>query len=91
MQSLQEKVRWALEDQGALKKVHTVKLFLQFPPPKEDRTAALVKNKDLQSSDGSKLDAIARSAESDPLFASLTILKVEQLKLEGRAENLKST
>jgi len=28
--SLQEKVRWALEDQGALKKVHTVKQMVAF-------------------------------------------------------------
>lgn len=94
--SFQEKVRWTLEDKGALKKVHTVKqmiedLFLQFPPPEEDSAGTLATNKDLGSSDENKLDLIIKSATSDPVLASLTLLKVERLKLEGKAENLRST
>jgi serine/threonine protein kinase len=91
-----EKVRWVLENKGALKKVQTInqmieQLFLQFPPPCEDPVAAVARNQDLRSSDENKLGLIGNGGNFDPLLASLTILKVEQLRLERRAENLRST
>ena len=90
-----EKARWALEEKGPLKMAATVKgmvedLFLQFPPPEGDVAGLLVKNKILQSDREEWLDAAARNAESNPVLSALTLLKVEALRLEQRATNMKS-
>ncbi|OAL45716.1 hypothetical protein IQ07DRAFT_591033 [Pyrenochaeta sp. DS3sAY3a] len=92
---VREKIRWALEDREALRKIGKIKsmimdLFLQFPPPEDDPVAELTKNKNLQLNDQKSLDAAAKIVSSDTLLSSLILLKIERLKLEQRAMNLKS-
>ncbi|KAL2132941.1 hypothetical protein VTI74DRAFT_3131 [Chaetomium olivicolor] len=90
-----EKFRYYLVDGRAASMVDRVKsmvedLFLQFPPPRDDIAASLVRNRVLQSSNLATLDAATRSAELDPTLAALTLLKVERLRLEQRAGQLAS-
>lgn len=91
-----EKARYYLADGRAASMVGRVKsmvedLFLQFPPPRDDVAASLVRNRGLQSNDLVSLDTVARSAELDPALAALALLKLERMRLEQRAGQLAST
>ena len=93
--SFQEKAQWVLRDKNAKIKVQTIKqmieeLFLQFPPPVDDSAAPLAANRDLGSDDEKKLESMIRSSTSDPILAALTMLKYERLKLERKADDLRS-
>ena len=90
-----EKARYYLADGQAAETVEKVKsmvedLFLQFPPPRDDKSAEPARNRVLQSNSPAALDAAARSAESDPTLAALMLLKVRRIRLEERAGKLAS-
>lgn len=90
-----EKARYYLADGEAAKTVSKVKsmvedLFLQFEPPRDDKAAELARNRVLQSNNTVTLETAARSAESDPSLAALTLLKVECIRLDERAGKLES-
>jgi len=91
-----EKIRYYLSDGRAAKTVDTVKamvedLWLHFPPDRDDIAAALVRNRLLQSNSPEVLDAAAHSAQTNPALAALTLLKIEHLRLQQRADELAST